>query len=117
MSFLGGQKEDRDPLRKKRGEPRRYGSDKADKGNPKPEAQVVQDFHTNSDVDVTKESQHHSLGALPTQAAAGDHTHNGADSPRLLDAVSITGSRGGNTALASIISALVKLGAVDNTSA
>jgi len=116
MSFLGGQKDDRDPLRKKRGEPRRYGSDKQEKGNPKPDAQAVQDFHTNSDVDVTKESQHHSLGPLPTQAAPGDHTHNGADSPRLLESIVITGSKGGNAALASVISALVKLGATDNSS-
>ena len=85
--------------------------------NPKPDAQVVEDFHTNSDIDVRPEAHHHSLGPSPSQAAAGNHTHNGSDSLQLLGAVTLTGSRGGNAALASVISALVALGAKDVTSA
>ncbi len=85
--------------------------------NPKPDAQAVEDFHSNSDIDVRPESHHHSLGPNPSQAAAGNHTHNGSDSLQLLGAVTLTGSRGGNAALASVIAALVALGAKDVTTA
>ena len=83
----------------------------------KPAPQVVTDFHTNCDVDQDKEAFHHTIGTGATQAAAGSHVHNGADSLMLLDGVKLSGSRGGNTALVSIIGALVKLGAEDATTA
>jgi hypothetical protein len=85
--------------------------------NPKPDAQVVEDFHANSDLDVRPEAQHHTIGPQPAQAASGAHTHNGSDSVQLLAGVTIVGARGGNTAVASIIAALVKLGATDSTTA
>lgn len=85
------------------------------KSNPKPDAQTVEDFHSNSDLDVRPEAQHHSLGPSPSQAAAGNHTHNGSDSVQLLAGVTLVGSRGGNVALVSVISALVALGAKDTT--
>lgn len=85
--------------------------------NPKPEAPVVEDFHTNSDLDVRPESQHHSLGPSPSQASPGNHSHNGSDSVQLLSGVTIVGSRGGNAALASVIAALVSLGAKDQSTA
>lgn len=97
-----------------------YGSSKEDpaqKQNPKPGAAVVADFHTNSDVDIRPESQHHTLGTTNSQAAAGDHTHDGGDSPLLLTGYTLTGSRGGNAAMPSLIAALVRLGATDSTSA
>lgn len=87
------------------------------KPNPKPDAQTVEDFHSNSDLDVRPEAQHHTLGPSPSQAAPGNHTHNGSDSLQLLGGVIIAGSRGGNTALASVIAALVALGAKDTTTA
>jgi len=90
---------------------------KAGQVNPKPDAQVVEDFHTNADVDSRSESMHHTLGPLPTQAAGGDHIHDGGSSPLLLTGVTLSGSRGGNVAMVSIISALVRLGAVDSTTA
>lgn len=31
--------------------------------------------HANSDVDFERQSQHHTLGDGPTQAAAGNHDH------------------------------------------
>lgn len=85
--------------------------------NPKPEAVVVEDFHTNADTDTRPESLHHTLGPGNTQAAPGNHTHDGGNSELLLTGVTITGSRGGNVALVSIIGALVRLGAVDSTTA
>jgi ABC-type Zn2+ transport system substrate-binding protein/surface adhesin len=77
------------------------------------DATKVDDFHQNSDADARSESQHHTLGANQNQAAAGNHTHDGGTSSFLWSGVTITGSRGGNMAVASIISALVAKGATD----
>lgn len=81
--------------------------------NKKPDAQTVSDFHTNADTDVRKESIHHTLGPSPQQASPGDHRHDGGNSTLLLEGVTITGSKDGNTALSSVIEALVRLGAED----
>lgn len=83
---------------------------------PKATAEEVEEFHTNSDVDTRRESQHHTLGSGSTQAAAGNHKHDGGDSELLLAGLTITGSRGGNTSLPSIIACLVRLGATDSSS-
>lgn len=83
----------------------------------KPTPQKVNDFHTNSDVDQEPDSQHHTLGQSPGQASPGNHSHNGSDSVALLEGVVLVGSRGGNSSIASILQALVKLGAEDNTTA
>ena len=83
----------------------------------RPKPQIVADFHTNCDVDDGKEAYHHTIGTQPHQAASGSHSHNGSDSVQLLTNIEITGSRGGNTALASVIAALVFLGAKDSTTA
>ena len=48
-----------------------------------PSAQEVNAFHLNSDKDSSVFALHHTLGAGPTQASPGNHTHNGKDSPRL----------------------------------
>lgn len=83
----------------------------------KPTAEEVEDFHTNADVDTRIESIHHTLGPGATQAAPGNHLHDGGTSPLLLTGFTLTGSRGGNTALVSIIACLVRLGATDSTTA
>lgn len=83
----------------------------------RPEPRIVAEFHTNSDVDSDKESQHHTIGTNEAQAASGSHTHNGSDSFQLLTAEEIVGSRGGNTALASVIGILVRMGAKDSSTA
>jgi len=62
----------------------------------------------------------HTLGTARHQAATGDHEHDvnelrDAIKPILLSGVTLTGSRGGNAAVASIIAALVSLGATDGT--
>lgn len=83
----------------------------------KPSAQEVKDFHTNADTDGTSKSLHHTLGPGVAQASPGNHLHDGGDSKPLLDGFTITGAKGGNTALDSVIAALVQLGATDSTTA
>lgn len=85
--------------------------------NLRPEGKVVNEFHTNDDVDRDANSHHHTLGPNANQAAPGSHRHDGSDSIQLLAGITIAGAKGGNTALASVISALVSLGATDSTSA
>jgi hypothetical protein len=81
--------------------------------NSKPPAKVILDFHTNSDIDGGPSTQHHSLGLNRGQASPGDHMHDGSTSKLILTGVTISGAKGGNTALASVIAALVNLGATD----
>ncbi len=78
---------------------------------------TVDKIHRFDDVDVRGESHHHTLGAGPTQAAAGSHRHRGGDSELLLSGQTISGSRGSATAIPSIIAALVALGITDSTTA
>lgn len=85
--------------------------------NLRPEAKVVNEFHTNDDVDRDANSHHHTLGPNANQAAPGSHRHDGSDSVSLLQGLTISGAKGGNTALASVIALMVQLGATDNTSA
>lgn len=85
--------------------------------NPKPPAQAVDDFHTNSDVDARAESQHHTLGPNPTQASPGDHRHDGGDSALILEGETISGSRATDAWRQSVNAILVRLGATDNSTA
>lgn len=79
-------------------------------------ADDVDKFHRLADTDVRRESVHHTLGPRPSQAAAGDHKHDGSDSPLLLSGMSVTGSRASSTSIMpSIIAALVRLGATDSS--
>jgi hypothetical protein len=82
-----------------------------------PDPMTVRMFHLYDDVDTDQGSHHHTLGPGNNQAAAGSHVHNGSDSALLLEGVTLSGSKGGNAALASVISALVQLGATDSTTA
>jgi hypothetical protein len=85
--------------------------------NPKPPAETVNDFHTNSDVDTRAEAQHHTLGPNPNQASPGDHTHDGSNSSLLLSGQSISGSRNSDAWRLSVNAILVRLGASDNSTA
>lgn len=78
-------------------------------------AEEVEEFHANSDVDVRGESQHHTLGPSPTQAAAGDHRHDGGDSELLLTGLSLNGSRDSDAWRLSVNAILVRLGATDSS--
>lgn len=82
---------------------------------PDADATKVDDFHQQSDLNTRSESQHHTLGSSQGQAAAGNHTHSGGDSPYLWTGNTIVGARGGNMALSSVIAILVQKGAVDGT--
>ena len=78
---------------------------------------VVGQIHRNDDLDVAKDAHHHTIGMQSNQSAAGNHAHNGSDSPQLLAGVTLTGAKGGNAALASVCAALALLGATDTTTA
>ena len=82
-----------------------------------PSEKEVARLHTNADTDGGEGSLHHTLGPRKGQASPGDHDHRGGQSVAILNGVILTGARGGNTALASVIAALVELGATDNTTA
>lgn len=81
----------------------------------KPSQAEVADFHTNADTDGKATSLHHTLGPRPQQASPGNHSHDGGNSLELLAGVTLSGAKAGNTALASVIAALVGLGANDTT--
>lgn len=87
------------------------------KNDQPPSAEAVERFHTRADTDARRESIHHTLGAGDNQAAPGSHNHRGGDSIQILGGITITGSRGGNIALLSVIQALVALGATDSSTA
>lgn len=79
------------------------------------DARAVAEIHRNADTDSGKTAVHHSIGPAPDQAASGAHIHDGGETRQLLAGVVLTGAKAGNAALASVISALVLLGAQDNT--
>jgi hypothetical protein len=83
----------------------------------KPTTEEVESFHTNSDVDLRAEAQHHTLGPAPAQAAPGNHNHDGGSSALILDGYAITGSRGTDAWRQSVNALLVRLGADNNTTA
>jgi len=81
-------------------------------------AEDVEKLHRNADTDVRRESIHHTLGPRSSQAAAGDHKHDGSDSPLILAGLTISGSRASSTSITpSIIACLVRLGATDSSTA
>ena len=83
----------------------------------KPTTEEVEDFHTNSDVDLRAEALHHTLGSNPSQASPGDHNHDGSNSALILDGLSITGSRNSDAWRLSVNALLKRLGADDNSTA
>lgn len=75
----------------------------------KPQAKEVANFHTHADTDGSPKALHHTLGPSQNQSAAGNHSHDGGQSTKLtslMEDITITGSRGGNVALANLLSAL-----------
>lgn len=88
-----------------------------EENSERPSVRVVREFHTNSDVDANQDSLHHTIGPGVNQAASGGHNHDGANSSLLLEGYTIAGSRTGGSALVSVIGALQRLGASDETTA
>lgn len=100
------------------GEVKNFSEDKSRPGAP-PQASAA--THARSDVDSSVIALHHTLGSNRNQSSPGTHTHDGTTSNKLgpmqfdttvgqegkiIPALSITGSRGGNAAVASIIALL-----------
>ena len=91
-----------------------------EQGTKQAEPAEVRDFHRNSDVDSSSLAQHHTLGVTQNTAAEGSHNHNGSNSRKIaLTDVSIgkptvTGSRGANAALGSLLNQLEALGLIIN---
>lgn len=80
------------------------------------DARTVAEIHRNADTDTDKTSVHHTIGPAANQAASGIHVHDGAETRQLGAGITVTGSKGGNAALASLMSALVQiLGITDST--
>lgn len=88
-----------------------FGLIKKEKGNETPPPGEVNTYHTRSDVDSSTLAQHHTLGIGHNQAATGDHVHDGLSSRKIGTGLgaTVTGSRGGNAALASLINELKKV--------
>jgi hypothetical protein len=93
-----------------------FGGQKAPAARTSPPPEEVNRFHERSDVDSSALAQHHTLGVKHDQASPGDHNHNGEGSLFLMDGITITGSKGGNAALADLITKLAAaLGFTDAT--
>lgn len=73
-----------------------------------PEPREVNKFHARSDVDSSTTAQHHTLGIKHDQAASGDHNHNAVGSRKVGAGMglTVTGSKGGNAALTSLLAML-----------
>lgn len=93
-----------------------FGPIKSSKINPNPTSEEVKRFHTNSDVSSSAQALHHRIGTGQFDVNSARHKHNGTDSLKLGDGITISGSKGGNAALTSLIAALVSiLGITDAT--
>jgi hypothetical protein len=80
----------------------------------------IEKTHLNSDLDTSQRAQHHTLGKSRNQASPGNHIHDGITSPKigalkintsgndLVPADVLTGAKGGNVALANLITLLAK---------
>lgn len=88
-----------------------YGGIKNEKRPAGPEPREVNLFHSRSDCDSSTGAQHHTLGIKHDQAAIGDHNHDGKGSRKIGAGLglTLTGSKGGNVALANL---LIMLGSV-----
>lgn len=93
-----------------------FGGIKSTRQKTTPPPEEINRFHARDDVDSSWQAHHHTLGVKHDQAAAGDHIHDGNGSKKLMDGITITGSKGGNAALADLITALATaLGFTDGT--
>lgn len=84
-------------------------------GQSLPNPDEVNEFHRYDDVDNFPEAHHHTLGIDPNQASFGDHNHDGRNSKILFGRIVVTGSRGGNEALAALLTALANHGFITDS--
>ena len=93
-----------------------FGSQKKPVTKTTPAPDEVQNFHARSDIDSSQLAQHHSLGIKHDQASPGDHKHDGKNSRKLAEGLTLTGDRSAGTALDNLIAMLEDvLGFTDNT--
>lgn len=85
-----------------------FGGIKKDKKRASADPREVNAFHGASDLDTGPNAQHHSLGVKHNQASSGDHVHDGGSSRKIGTGLNLTltGSKGGNVALANLITML-----------
>lgn len=84
----------------------------------RPPQRMVNEFHTNDDLNRDSQAHHHSLGIGVNEAASGAHTHDGTNSVRLGQGITVTGSRSSGAALLSLLQAMEQiLGIEDSTTA
>jgi hypothetical protein len=85
-----------------------FGDIKQDKKPESPEPREVNLFHTRSDVDTSTTAQHHTLGVKHDQGSPGDHSHDGKVSRKIGTglALTVSGSKGANAALTSLLTML-----------
>lgn len=97
-----------------------FGPVKKEKSNTAPEPRDVNFFHERSDKDSSVSAQHHTLGTGHNQASSGDHVHDGRSSRKVGTGMGLTisGAKGGNAALGSLITMLKNvIDFTDNTTA
>ena len=83
---------------------------------PPPAGRYVDWFHAQSSYRRPTDL-HHQLGKNSWDASQGDHTHDGVTSNLILDGLTIEGARNTDAYLQSVNALLVRLGAIDNTTA
>lgn len=88
-----------------------FGEIKSSGNSTVPDSNIVDNFHTYSDRDSGPTAQHHTLGANRNQASPGNHIHDGKSSRKIGEGLNltVTGSKGGNAALASLLSMLAQV--------
>lgn len=84
---------------------------KHDKVSLNPTARQVNQLHEKADTDASPTAAHHTLGTNRNQASPGDHVHDGKTSKQVGAGLNltVTGSRGGNAALLSLLQQLAKV--------
>lgn len=91
-------------------------NEEVDKAKQILSARAVKEMHKKADTDSSAFAIHHTLGVKHDQASPGDHLHDGINSRLLLEGITLTGSKGGNVALANLITILATtFGLTDNT--
>lgn len=84
----------------------------------RPPQRMVNEFHTNDDLDRDSNAHHHTLGVGVNQASSGGHNHDGTNSVQLGAGIVVSGSRSSGAALVSLLTALEQiLGLDDQTTA
>lgn len=88
-----------------------FGEHRPDEQALPPNADTVSRFHINSDTDSSIHSKHHTLGNNRNQASKGDHRHDGENGRKIGEGMnlSVSGSKGANAALTSLLSMLAQV--------